>query len=409
LTDLRIRSFLAIGLAALIALTSTNPTAASSNLKAPERFEPQMNTLGACISKSEMDCIESVGLVTSDGKFHQGTWLGDSVAEPQQDSLGNAMKWGGSLWSVDLGDSFKMVRLTPNFESEMHRKELRKDGTYLNYGALRTHVYVDDPLNTKVRFALRTSWLKPLNVPMFAAEAAYKTVPITGGNRWIFEGKGMNVSSYSGNNQYKLENDIKADFDNIAFYFVIDHAGISDQSSAWPTACSELGYTATASNATMAAMPSWNSTSGTLNFNVYAPHRTSAGEDNMGFFRLWINEDFMNCRWPTNNLSSAPNVEIRIINADGSQQVAITTVAKKDGMLYLAATNFHYSNPRIEIKAATGRIVETVIPGMDFANATSAPVQSKNKTIICKSTKNNKLTKPVSGTSPKCPKGFVKK
>jgi hypothetical protein len=117
----------------------------------------------------------------------------------------------------------------------------------------------------------------------------------------------------------------------------------------------------------------------------------------------------MNCRWPTNTLASAPNVEIRIINADGSQQVAITTVAKKDGMLYLAATNFHYSSPRIEIKAAPGRVLETVIPGMDFADAASAPVQSKTKTIVCKSTKNNKVTKSVSGTSPRCPKGFVKK
>lgn len=368
-----------------------------------------MATLGACSTPSEMDCIESVGIVTPDGKFHPGTWLRDAVAEPQKDDLGNSLTWGSSYWSVPTGSQIKLVRLTPNFESEMHRKSLREDGTYSNYGALRTLVYVDDPLNTKVRFALRTSWLKALNVPMYADQAAYKHVPISGGSRWIFEGKGMQVSSYSGDSAHKLSNDLNADFDNVAFYFVIDHAGRTDQTSAWPIACSELGYTATASNATLAAMPAWDYASGTLRFNVYAPHRTATGEDNMGFFRLWINTDFMNCRWPTNNLASAPSAEIRIINSDGSQQVAITTVAKNDDMLYLEATNFHYSSPRIEIKAATGGVMGVEIPGMNFTESQAAPAKPKTKTIICKSVKNKKVSKSVSGTNPKCPKGFVKK
>ena len=405
-------------------LVSQFTATASTVLGPPSQFAAQMYSLGACENAKEVDCIESVGIIQGDGKYVAGTWLDDQLDRVSQDSLGNAERWGRSRWSVATSGGTKIVQLSANFEAEGHRKPMDNKAGYREYGALRTMVYVDDPLNTKVRFSLRTSWLAPLNVPMFANEALFKQIKLPTGNRWIFEGKGMTVSSYSSDAVQKLKDDAWADFENTAFYFVIDHAGFSDSSSAWSTLCSDLGYTATASNSTLAAMPAWNSAKKSLEFNVYAPHKNTSGVQNLGFFRLWIDEDFMNCRWPENDLSSAANVEIRVINADGTEQVAVTQVARNKGRLYLSASGFHYSSPTLLISKAAGTLNSADIPGDSLGSSDTVsalpspsptlkapvqPVAKKKTTITCVSNKNKKLTKLVTAVAPKCPAGYKKR
>jgi hypothetical protein len=88
-----------------------------------------------------------------------------------------------------------------------------------------------------------------------------------------------------------------------------------------------------------------------MRFNIGAPHLDASGNLNKGFFRLWIPEAFMACQWPDNNLVAADNLTARILNEDGSVQDAGVYITKENGMIYLDAWNFHYSEPTFEITA----------------------------------------------------------
>lgn len=59
----------------------------------------------------------------------------------------------------------------------------------------------------------------------------------------------------------------------------------------------------------------------------------------------------MACQWPDNNLVASDNLSARILNEDGSVQDAGIFITKENGMIYLDAWNFHYSEPTFEITA----------------------------------------------------------
>jgi hypothetical protein len=104
-------------------------------------------------------------------------------------------------------------------------------------------------------------------------------------------------------------------------------------------------------NAPGAGSPEWDNATGSMRFNIGAPHLDASGNLNKGFFRLWIPEAFMACQWPDNNLVASDNLTARILNEDGSVQDASVYITKENGMIYLDAWNFHYSEPTFEITA----------------------------------------------------------
>jgi hypothetical protein len=77
------------------------------------------------------------------------------------------------------------------------------------------------------------------------------------------------------------------------------------------------------------------------------------------------------------------------VNADGVNSVATTVVSEKDGWLKLGAYGFTFSSPTLRVKLS-----------QDKAST------KKNSTISCIK---GKVTKKVTGLTPKCPKGFKKK
>ena len=227
-----------------------------------------------------------------------------------------------------------------------------------------------------------------MNVPLYAAEASFSQTTIPGGNLWTFTGKGVSVSGYSSNWSEKLASNSKADYDATSFYFIIDHAGLTDELSAYPKTCSEFGYTAEASNATSAGMPSWNSKTNSLDFAIWAPHTTTTGQQNVGFFQFWATDKYLNCKFPRNNISSANQVKIQVFDENGELQTATYVAKHENGKLYVAAYGFHYSSPTVKLTA-------------------DKPV--KKTTITCITTKKPIKSKKVTAVAPKCPTGYKKK
>jgi hypothetical protein len=144
-------------------------------------------------------------------------------------------------------------------------------------------------------------------------------------------------------------------------------------------------------NSNAAGSPSWNSQSDSLDFAIVSPHTKADGSPNIGFFKLWTTDAFVNCKWPGNKLTSSPKLEVRILSEDGVTQTSTNLVTHKDGKIFVSASGFHYSKP----------IIKLVPVG---ESGISKPVaKPTKKTITCMK---GKTVKKVTGAAPRCPSGY---
>jgi hypothetical protein len=146
----------------------------------------------------------------------------------------------------------------------------------------------------------------------------------------------------------------QADVDYRQISFAVHHATSDTETSWWDPRCSDYGFTAQAFNSNAAGSPEWNYDEQYLEFNIFAPHLDASGAENLGFFRLWVNEEFASCQWPENTLVGADSLEALIVNEDGTlQEDANLSVTNENGIIYLDAGNFHYSVPKFIIRPST--------------------------------------------------------
>lgn len=107
-------------------------------------------------------------------------------------------------------------------------------------------------------------------------------------------------------------------------------------------------------------MAYWNEQARSLEFSIEAAHRTKDGKLNRGFYRMWVNKDYVKCMWPTSGLDKAKSFAIGVYNEDGKKQVATTLVATKGELFTVAAYNFHYSAPTIRVSGSKKKILTCV-------------------------------------------------
>jgi len=257
----------------------------------------------------------------------------------------------------------------------------------------------------------RTSWLRPMNIQFKAQQSEYKFEKIAGGSLWTFEGMGMPFSDYRWSSvdelNAKKKTDAKADVDSTLFDLFIHHAGKSLIDSYWDPKCSEKGFSVQSHNTNETGDPIWDSANESLIFSIFAPHFRKSGELNSGYFKYWASHDFMDCKYPGNTLTKAAKLTLEIVNEDGTSNVATTAVMNKDGSLNFFASGFHFSAPKILIKA--DKTVSAATPSP--TPSPSAPVATVVKptkliSIVCVK---GKITKKVTSAKPKCPTGYKKK
>jgi hypothetical protein len=139
--------------------------------------------------------------------------------------------------------------------------------------------------------------------------------------------------------------------------------------------------------------------SGTLTYQVAAPHFMSDGSVMRGQYNLVIRSEVARCIY---GFSSAPvKAEVSVVNSNGEAQIATVIVGEKDGWLYLKANNFEFSAPIIKVKLSqkAGPMAKRT------PSASSKPVV-KAVTITCIK---GEISKKVTAVKPKCPTGYEKK
>ena len=162
------------------------------------------------------------------------------------------------------------------------------------------------------------------------------------------------------------------------------------------------GIVTTNANMYISSPPVFNKEAQSLDYKVSSPHFDEAGKLNVGNYNLVLSSEAARCLY---NFSKAPiSATVSIVSADGTAQVATTTVNEKNGWLYLSANGFNYSAPTVRVKLTqeAEKPISTPSP-----SASTAPVAvAKKTTITCVK---GKTSKKVTAVKPVCPAGFKKK
>ena len=196
------------------------------------------------------------------------------------------------------------------------------------------------------------------------------------------------------------------------------------------------GIVTTNANMYISAPPTFNPVTQSLDYKVASPHVDDKGKENVGTYNLVLSSEAARCLY---NFTKAPvSATVSIISADGTSQVATTSVSEKNGWLYLSANGFTYSAPLVRVKltqepesnsatpspsaspsASANPSENTATPAPVTPSASAAPVRpgnpkspvaiaapSKKITITCIK---GKTTKRITAVNPKCPVGYRKK
>ena len=308
--------------------------------------EPAHYSLGVCEVSGQLDCIQSVYVKGVSGPFIAYEPEGPQEWIEETDSNTNTVYRSGLSWSV------------PQLESSTFQLDASiRTPSFVwgpDFSAGRLDVGASSlPMGYSVKVAVRTSWIKAQNLQFISDESSYTQEPIAGvagAYLWTFTGTHARVAAYI--DPLKQEKTTRtpmdwseaADEDSYRLDFTIHHAGVNPETSWWDPRCSDYGFTAQAFNSNAAGSPEWIDETGSLEFNIFAPHYDSRGEPhvNQGFFRLWIHEEFAECQWPDNTLVGAEELEALIVN-DGIEQNATIIVINEGGVIYVEAVDFHYS------------------------------------------------------------------
>ena len=171
------------------------------------------------------------------------------------------------------------------------------------------------------------------------------------------------------------------------------------------------GIVSTNATSYLSGPPTFNTSTGTLDYLVLAPHYLQDDSVFLGSYDLAINSDLARCLY---GFTSAPiQASVSVVSANGQTQVATTSLLEKNGFVLLSAKGFEFSNPTLKVTLSQEKNVQvqntTPVPVSNSVIVTpkieSKASISKKTTIKC--TK-GKATKKVTGINPKCPVGYKK-
>ena len=173
------------------------------------------------------------------------------------------------------------------------------------------------------------------------------------------------------------------------------------------------GVVSTNATQYIAGPPTFEEASQSLDYKVAAPHYLSNGSVFQGTYNLQVSETLAKCIY---GFTDAPiSATVSVISSDGAAKVMTTLVSTSGGFVRLSVAGFTFSSPTIRVKlsqkstdASKSTTTPTKTPSAtsnsNSANGANTGTKATSaKSIICLK---GKLTKTVTGKSPKCPSGY---
>ena len=202
---------------------------------------------------------------------------------------------------------------------------------------------------------------------------------------------GGNSTVYSLLEKAELLTDRKASFARYFWYLASSYAANNKSVYQEPSCLSNYseiaprGFISSNATFTQDTPPTWNEKTYEFSYQLAAFKKLPDGSDFLGDYSLLIPKKVAQCLWGKD--ISGAKASISIVNSDGTNQVAVSSSGAGKDWFSFYATGFHFSAPKI-------------IAGIKSAQAQTVKIQ---KSISCIK---GKVTKKVTGTSPKCPVGY---
>ena len=150
------------------------------------------------------------------------------------------------------------------------------------------------------------------------------------------------------------------------------------------------------SNSTLAQdePPSWDSQSKSFTYKVASFSKKPDGTKFIGHYSLLIPAELAKCLWKEG--ATQANLNLSVINSDGSNQVATTTVNIDKEWFKFNAAGFHFSAPKLVAASSKAIPITSATNSIPKSSVTSKQITCKKGSIFKKF------------TSTKCPVGYKK-
>lgn len=430
----------------LIVIPSSCTSIDSLHAEVIELSKPGYIWFSKCIDEKDLDCIESLGVVGSNGKVIPGKPIWNSSPSIYEVKRGLA---NNGVYGTTINHPNEVWQL-PGLKNEYGNSYVITEFSMLT-GASQWYDFASDTLSgasgiNNMRFAILASpsssgfqrglWGVPLNnfahkcvTQNFLEEMVCQRTANFDPNQEIratvrfSKYRAAQVQSNLTNNLYQvmelgngatkvvvsgkpserpyfvdslsLSRDVfqRTQVDAISRQWEVLTQDAPDRFT--PKKCINKGIPIVTGNMFSQSSPNWNMKTGELSINVWAPHFDPDGKIYEGYYEGNFTNDYISCLWGLSVETKLAALAISIVDAEnGEKSVATTTLTKTNSGVRLIAAGFHYSTAKITFSVTRSPNSQLSSPKM---------ARPKQVTITCVK---GSTTKKITSIKPNCPNGF---
>ncbi|MGA1609120.1 MAG: hypothetical protein ACO375_00180 [Candidatus Nanopelagicaceae bacterium] len=360
----------------------------------------QLTFFLACERDDQLDCIESFGLVESDGTFREASFTRATTEMMTLQGVG-PVAWHSTFWEVP-GLTYNGAPVEVRFDGKMgsdkaapgsagmqmglelvpksERARASKDDLYGCLPGPRPDDWCAEPVvipeNLTMRLVFKTSWISPAIVRARMREANLELQELgKGALRWTLTGKAMLGQSFTLNEDDPQEKDRPAWVSTSFDLFVWDPQIYQELDSA----CYVNGPIFYSFNGMTGGQPNWNPQTGTLDVNVGSLHYWPDGKTIWrGYYQTSLLEETARCLWGIDP-SLTSSIRLEIYDEEGQSKVATTSVNYRDGKVNIFGYDFTYSTTKLSVKVLVKKGTRCVTRGAQIRNLTCKAAVGKSK------------------------------
>lgn len=325
------------------------------------RDQPGIYPLAQCESDSELNCIESIEIQNDDGSFTAG-----EVTDPGRKDWQGSQNWKipglqpevgvsdvitASVFLIGQGTRHKNGITAPEFQVSSRLQIYLQPAEPINI-PLEIESCIEDCYRFSqfsnehsLRIKIRLSWLEIGLAQASLQDSVLGIEKIEGGSRLTLEGKALGAPGYvavKGSGSSILTRK-RADY--ISQRWVAMFLDKNDPS--FPLACSRFGFPYVSGNYSSGGTPMWRGTDFSL--EIWAPHSRDDGTDFFGYYEAIIPGKYASCLWKKDAARMSAYLKIEVLDQNGREKVATTSLGMRDGDLIVRAYNFTFSSPKIRL------------------------------------------------------------
>jgi hypothetical protein len=441
-----------------------------SHAEIVDKNKPAYVWFSKCVDDKDLDCIESLGIVDSTGKFIPGKPTGystpsyttGSVEKKTMGYLNYTWKHPNETWELpgldtEYGNSYVMSEFSlvsgagswydpgsntiyPPSGINSMRFALLAVPTIQGFAGDKWGIPLKNfahncvtqdfaqkmdcqrtanfSTDQKIQATLRFSWYRASKVQSNLRENSYAVEELgNGATRVTVSGKPMERPYFVDSPTLNRDVYTREQADTSTNQWEIQTQDSADGYT--PDKCKNTGLPIATGNMFSQTPPSWNAATGDLSVNVWAPHLDPSGVVYRGYYEGNFTKEYISCLWgiSANRISDEFSVSITDLGT-GTSQVATTSIVQTNTGVRLVASGFHYSKGEIKFvrRAVSQPTTPTPTPTPTPApvvTATPTPTATptekavvKRSTIICVK---GKTVKKVTAVKPVCPTGYKKR